>query len=135
MKLFFAGLVGGFIGLLQLFAIFYIEKHEDGPSGVQASDIVFMIFGFLVMIEVICVMALSMYRISPWVVRILGDKWEANRITEAKKEYGIHLHRISLFATTVRRLIVMVDAGSFSISLLASMGIALFPFILPKPKA
>jgi len=130
-----AGIIGGFCGLLQLFAIFLIESaYDQERSGTLVSDQVFPIFAMLVMTEIICVIALSAYRISPWILRVLGDDWEANRISSAKKKYGTILQRLTLVATVSRRLIVMVDGGAFSFQMLASLCVALLPLIVPRPK-
>jgi hypothetical protein len=130
-----AGLIAGFCGLLQLFAILMIETQDDKEkSGILASDSVFPLFALLVMAEIMCVMALSMYRIAPWLLRVTGEKWEADRITVAKKRYGAILQRTAIIATLARRIVVMLDAGAFSSSLAWSLGVALAAFLVPKPK-
>jgi len=130
-----AGLIAGLCGLLQLFAIMAIEMHDDKEkSGMLASDSAFPIFALLVMTEIMCVMALSMYRIAPWLLRVTGDKWEANRVTTAKKRYGTMLQRATVIATLARRIVVMADAGTFSSNLVLSLGVALAAFLVPKPE-
>lgn len=134
MKAFLAALVGGACGALQLFAILMVEMNqEDERSGLDASDVAWPIFAFLVTVEIITVMALSMYRTSPWVARALGDDWEAQRITAGKKRYGLVLQRVTVGVTFARRLLVMVDAGAFSMSILYTLSIALVPLLIPRP--
>ena len=129
------GVIGGFCGLLQLFVILIIESHEtEEPSGVFSSDTAFPIFAVLITTEIMCVMALSMYRVAPWVAHLLGDDWEERRISAGKKKYGLILQRTTVAATVLRRLVVMIDAGAFSTNLLFSLSIALAPLLLPKPK-
>ena len=112
-----------------------IEMHDDKEkSGMLASDSAFPIFALLVMTEIMCVMALSMYRISPWLLRVTGDQWESDRVTTAKKRYGTILQRTTVVATVARRIVVMVDAGAFSPNLALSLGVALAAFLVPKPK-
>ena len=128
-----AGLIGGFFGLLQLFAILVIEtRDEREKSGLLSSDTAFPIFAALVMTEIMCVMALSIYRISPWLLRKTGDAWEADRVGAARKRYGPMLRRTTVIATVLRRVVVMVDAGSFSPHLALSLGVALAAFLIPK---
>lgn len=130
-----AGLVGGLCGLLQLLAILFVEtQQEDEKSGFHTSDTAFPLFALLVMAEIMCVMALAMYRVSPWVARACGDHAEAKRITQGKEKYGAVLQHSTVFATVLRRLVVMVDAGSFSSHVTLSLCIALAPLFLPKPK-
>lgn len=135
MKALVAGLIAGFCGFLQLFAIWMIElQDEKEKSGSLASDSVFPLFALLVITEIMCVMALSMYRIAPWLLRVSGDKWEADRVSSAKKRYGALLQRTAVIAPLARRIVVMVDAGSFSSNLALSFGVALAAFLIPKPK-
>ena len=130
-----AGLVAGFCGFLQLFAIMMIEMQDDKEkSGILASDSAFPLFALLVMTEILCVMALSMYRIAPWLLRVTGDKWEAERVTIARKRYGTILQRTAVIAPLARRIVVMLDAGAFSTSLALSLGVALAAFLVPKPR-
>jgi hypothetical protein len=130
-----AGLLAGFCGFLQLFAIMMIEmQDEKEKSGMLTSDAVFPIFALLVMAEIMCVMALSMYRIAPWLLRVTGDKWEADRVTGARKRYGTVLQRTAVIAPLARRIVVMIDAGAFSASLAFSLGVALAAFLVPRPK-
>jgi hypothetical protein len=135
MNALFAGIVAGFCGLLQLIAIMAIEmQDENEKSGFLASDIAFPIFALLVLTEIMCVLALSMYRISPWLFRKIGDDWEANRIASARERYGTALQSTTIAATVLRRVVVMIDAGSFSSHLALSLGVALAVFLIPKPK-
>ena len=130
-----AGLIAGFCGFLQLFAIMMIEmQDEKEKSGILASDSIFPLFALLVMTEIMCVMALSMYRIAPWLLRVTGDKWEADRVTAAKKRYGTILQRTAVIAPLARRIVVMLDSGAFSSSLALFLGVALAAFLVPKPK-
>ncbi len=112
-----------------------VEMHDDKEkSGMLASEYAFLVFAVLVMTEIMCVMALSMYRISPWLLRITGDQGEADRVTAAKKRYGTILQRTTVVATVTRRIVVSMDAGAFSTNLALSLGIALAAFLVPKPK-
>jgi hypothetical protein len=134
MRAFFAALVGGACGALQLFLILVIEMNQENErSGLDASDAVWPVFAFLVTVEIVSVTALSMYRISPWVARALGDDWEAQRITAGKRRYGVILQRVTVGITFARRLLVMVDAGAFSMSILYTLSIALVPLLIPRP--
>ena len=136
MRLLIAGIVGGFVGFVQLFTIWMIEyTNESGRSGALSSDAVFPWFAALVMVEIMCVMALSMYRISPWIARLLGDSFEADRITEGRKRYGLILQRTTITAISLRRIIVGFDAGEFSWALSGSWAVALAPLLIPRPKA
>lgn len=130
-----AGLIAGFFGLLQLCAIMMIEMQDEREkSGILAGEAVFPLFALLVMAEIMCVMALSMYRIAPWLLRVTGDKWEADRVTGARKRYGSVLQRAAVIAPLARRIVVMIDAGAFSATLALSLGVALAAFVVPKPK-
>jgi|GEM_PF-6397880 len=131
-----AGILGGFCGLVQLVMILALETRDaDAKSGLLSGDAVFPIFACLVMIEIVSVIALAMYRVSPWILRLVGDPDEANRITSGKRKYGARLFHLTLIATVARRILVMVDFGVFVPSLFLSLGIALAPMILPRPKA
>ncbi len=112
-----------------------IEMQDDKEkSGILASDSVFPLFALLVMAEIMCVMALSMYRIAPWLLRVTGDKWEADRVAAAKKRYGTILQQTAVIAPLARRILVMVGAGAFSASLALSLGVAVAAFLVPNPK-
>lgn len=135
MNTFLASLIGGFCGLLQLVVIAVIEsRNEHEQSGLLASDVAFAIFAVLVMAEIICVIALAMYRICPWLLRKTGDAWEADRVDEGRRRSEVWLQNTTVAATVLRRIVVTVDSGSFSSNLLLTLGVALAPLLIPKPR-
>ncbi len=136
MNAFFAGLIGAGCGMIQLLVIMGIElSDEREKSGFHTSDRVFPIFAALVMTEILCVRALSMDRISPWLLRKTGDDWKANRVSVARQQYGRTLQRTTVIATVLRRLVVMADAGSFAPHLGLSLGVALASLLVPEPRS
>lgn len=135
MRFFVASLVAAGLGLIQLCVIWFIEsQYTQEKSGLLGDEIAFIIFGILIFAEAMCVIALSMYRITPWLLHLMRDDWEANRIKTGRKTRGPILHYVALGAFILRRLVTMVDNQSYSAELLLTLGIALLPFFVPKPK-
>lgn len=129
------GFIGGLFGFFQLIGILVIEtKRAEEKSGMLSSDSVFPVFGLLVMVEIMSVMALSMYRVSPWVARLVGEDAQAERISAGKRRYGKVLQYTTVATTFLRRAVVMIDDGHFSPALMASLSVALAPLLLPRPK-
>jgi hypothetical protein len=135
MRLLFAGCVGAFVGLLQLFAIMAIEFRAGGPSGIDSSELAFPIFGALVFAEIIGVIALSMYRVAPWILRLLRADWEEQKVREGGKVHSGWLVRLVVVTSLLRRAVVMIDARLWSFDLLLSLGVALLCLLVPTPKA
>ena len=129
-----AAMIAGFCGLMQLIVILVIETENDEKSGLLTSDDVFPYFALLVMTEIMCIMALSIYRISPWLLRVTGEKREADRVSSAYRRYGTILARTTIVATLLRRGIVMIDTSSFSTNLTFSLLIPLTLILIPRPK-
>ena len=134
MRLVFAGLVGAFIGLIQLFVIAAIESRGSDPSGVHSSGAVFPVWAFLVFLEVVGVIALSMYRVAPWILRILRADWEVRKVLEGRARNRGWIGRSVIACTMLRRAIVMIDVGAWSFDLLLSLAVALACFLVPLPK-
>lgn len=134
MRLAFAGLFGAFIGLIQLFVIAAIESRGSGPSGVHASDVVYPIWALLVFLEVVGVIALSMYRVAPWILRILRADWEVRKVLEGRAQNRGWIGRSVIACTMLRRAIVMIDAEAWSFDLLLSLAVALACLLVPLPR-
>lgn len=131
-----AAILSGFIGLGQLITILILENHEDqDASGLLSSELIFPIFAALVMTEILTVISLSIYRISPWLLRLTGEKWEADRVARARTRYGSNLQLATILATVLRRLVVAIDSGTLSVNLGASLAVALAALAIPRPKA
>ena len=134
MRLLLAGIIGGFVGLIQLFIILAIEtSHDNSPSGLLASETAFAIFAIFVLIEIFGVITLSIYRISPWILRLLGADWDAQRTIREKNKHSHAIHASILIATIGRRATVMIDTQAYDILLVISLLVALAAFIIPKP--
>lgn len=134
MRLIFAGCVGALVGLLQLIAAMAIEAREGGPSGIYSSDLAFPIFAILVLAEIFGVIALSMYRIAPWVLRLLRADWEAQKVREGKRDHAGWIAQTVVVAALLRRIVVMVDAQAWSPDLALSLVVTLLCLLIPTPK-
>ena len=135
MRLLLAGIIGGFVGLIQLFIILLIEtSHDNSPSGLLASDTAFSIFAIFVLVEIFGVITLSIYRISPWVLRLLRADWDAQRTIHERNKHSHAIHASILIATIGRRATVMIDTQTYDSVLFISLIVALAAFIIPKPK-
>jgi hypothetical protein len=133
MRLAFAGLLGAFIGLIQLFVIAAIESRGSGPSGVHASDAMYPVWAFLVFSEIVGVIALSMYRVAPWILRVLRADWEVRKVLEGRARNRGWIGRSVIVCTMLRRALVMIDAGTWSFDLMLSLAVALACLLVPLP--
>jgi hypothetical protein len=132
MRVLLAGLISALVGCIQLVVILMIESRgTDERSGLIGGDVAFVVFALLVLTEVICVVALSMYRLSPWILKFLRDDWEACRVANAKRRYAAILQYTTVCAVLLRRVVVMIDTHSFSSGLLLSLCVALVSFLMP----
>jgi hypothetical protein len=134
MRLLFAGIIGGMIGFLQLLIIAAIEAaHSTSPDFAAASDLAFAIFGCFFVVEALSVITLSIYRISPWILRLLRADWDADRTILERKKHSRALHAATIISTLGRRVILMIDHQTWDPILLVSLIVALAAFLIPRP--
>lgn len=135
MRLLIAAIISGFIGIIQLCVIVAIEAsrapESDGPL---LSGVAFLLFAVMVAAEIFCVITMAMYRITPWILYLMRDGWEADRIQRVKQKYATAITLATTGAVLARRVVVAIDSRSFDLALLLSLFIGLVSILVPKLK-
>ncbi|WP_175414873.1 hypothetical protein [Nibricoccus aquaticus] len=135
MRLFIASLAGAAFGLLQIIAAFALQVRFFGLEDTKMtdSDGGLAVFALLVLFEIVCVMATAMYRITPWICRLLNDDWNADRIGRAAVDRRTLLTNLTIGAVTLRRILAFCFGGMPLTSVLP--GIILFAALfIPTPR-
>ena len=128
-----AGLVGGLVGFGQILSIALLD--EAAGRNVSIKELwAATVFVVLMCLQIMAVIALSMFRVSPFVARILGDLREAERIEVSKAIRRRTIERASTTIIVLQRIVVAVGAGHVSQEWFLTVGVALFPLALPKRK-
>jgi hypothetical protein len=136
MRAFVAAIVGGGIGFMQVFILALLDASRNEESTLPKGDAAYWIFACTWVAETIAVIAISMYRFSPFVARMLGDNWEANRSKKEKKTKVATVEWLSSAAIIVRRAVQLFDSGHLSRGLFFGLAIASLPFVIrAEPKA
>lgn len=134
MQAFIAALVGGGIGFTQVLVLAMIDAASSDETAMPKGDAAYWIFACSWVAETIAVIVISMYRFSPFIARLLGDEWEANRIKKERRTKIATVEWLSSAAIVVRRGILFFDSGHLSSGLFVGLAIASLPFIVPAPK-
>ena len=117
---------------MQLLVLLALDSMDEGSRPLQ-SDLGAMLFALALMVEAAALIALSMYRFSPWIAHFLGDEWEANRI-KGDRHHVPFIMRLSAAMIILLRTIQAVDGGSVTPATLLGVAFALLPFLVPSPK-
>jgi hypothetical protein len=133
MRAFVASLIGGGIGFAQVIILAIVDSSNDDRSRVPQGDIAYWVFAATWMAETISVIAISMYRFSPFIVRVMGDDWEADRINKGRRSSGPKIEMAASAAIVVRRIVQYMDIGHISAGTVIGLTIATFPFLIPHP--
>jgi hypothetical protein len=127
-----AAVVGGLVGFLQIMTIAFLDERAGRPP--IKGDLAAVLFVVLMCLDVMAVIALSMFRVSPFVARLLGDTQEAQRIEESKKIRRFAIQTASAIIILLQRIVVAVSDGHVSKESAIALAVALLPFALPAPK-
>lgn len=130
---FIGAVIGGSIGLAQFCLLVYLDSTNP-DSNLPANDFVFWIFAATWVFEMVALMAIGMYRIAPWVTRVLGDSFETYWILKEKKKHYSLIIVVAAITVLIRAIVRVVDTGSLSQSAALGFLFAALPFVLPSPK-
>ena len=132
MRGFIAALVGASIGFGQ-FLYAGVADALQGASVPQTDVAAYLYFGTWIA-TFFALVIIGMYRFSPWVARLLGDTWEAERIERDKKRHISLLEWSAAGALVIRSLVASVDAGRITMGSMVVVGFAAVPFLIPRPR-
>jgi len=126
-----AGVVGGVVGAIQLLAMAWLDEQTSRPF--PKEDWAQGAFVCLSVLQVFAVIALTMYRVSPWVARFLGNTYEADSI----EVEGVTRRVVFQWAATIiiflQRAVVVVSDWRVSKETAFALVIALLPLLIPSP--
>lgn len=132
MRGFIAALIGASIGFGQfLYAVF--ADAADGAS-IPRSDAAAYVFMLTWIATFFALVVIAMYRFSPWIARLLGDAWEAERIRRDKERHVSLLEWTAAGALVLRALVASIDASHITMGSVVVAAFALVPFVIPRPR-
>ena len=132
MRGFIAALIGASIGFGQfLYAVF--ADAADGAS-IPLNDAAAYVFMLTWIASFFALLIIAMDRFSPWVARLLGDSWEAERIVRDKQRHVSLLEWIAAGALLVRALVAALDASKVTTGSIVVAAFAIIPFVIPLPR-
>lgn len=131
-RAFIAALIGAGIGMTQFIYVAFLDAEHGGflPKG----DLAYFFFSLTWLAEMFALIVIAMYRISPWIARLLRDEWEASRILRDRKRNVSVLEWISMVAILGRAAVRAVDSGHITSAVVVGGVFALVPFFVPNPR-
>lgn len=133
MRGFIAALIGASIGFGQfLYAVF--ADAADGAS-IPRTDAAAYIFMVTWIATFFALVIIAMYRFSPWIARLLGDSWEAERIRRDKGRHVSLLEWMAAGALVIRALVTSIDASHLTTGSIVVAVFAVVPFVIPRPRS
>jgi hypothetical protein len=134
MRLLLTACLSALFGLIAQIVAFGLEVSLSGGAVyLPASEWAVVPTALAVAVEILAIMVMWMYRISPWLLILMRDRFESDRIARAKPEAMDWTTRMIVIAMTVRWLVHMADTGSFVLPPLIPVAFCLWPVLLPKP--
>jgi hypothetical protein len=128
---FIAALVGAAIGMTQFICVAFFDAAQGGflPKG----DFAYFVFSLTWLAEMFALIVIAMYRIAPWIARLLGDEWEASRIRKDKQSHVALIEWVSMAAILGRAIIRTIDSGHLTTAVVVGGAFAIVPLIIPRP--
>ena len=83
-------------------------------------------------LEMMAVIALAMFRISPFIARLLGDAREAQRIEASKRQRYYIIQTTSALIVVASRIVFSINVGDLSIEAALALGVGLLSFAFPR---
>jgi hypothetical protein len=133
MRAFIAATIGALVGFLQFLLLAFLDASRDASS-MPAGDVAYSVFAATWIAEMFGLIVIAMYRVSPWIARLLRDDWEASRILRDKKSHISIAECLSSAAIVVRVVIRIVDSGHISLGSFLGVVFASLPFVLSHPE-
>lgn len=129
---FIAALVGSAVGMCQFLYVAFLDAAQGGflPKG----DLEYFFFSLTWLAEMFALIVIAMYRIAPWVARLLRDEWEASRILRDKRQHVTLIEWVSMAAILSRAVIRAVDSGHLTSAVAVGSAFAFVPLIIPRPR-
>ncbi|MFT3828446.1 MAG: hypothetical protein QM691_01945 [Opitutaceae bacterium] len=135
MRLLFASCLAAACGLIVQIVVFGLGVAlADGQVYLPMSDWALVPFALATAVEITAIMALWMYRIAPWLLLLMRDRFECERIRKAKPEAIGWIRHTIVIATIVCWIFRVAETGQFALSTLLSAAVGLAPLLLPLPK-
>ena len=135
MRLLFAGLLSGVLGLLLIILFFAVEgAGQEFPSALLVRESLAPLVSLSLLVEIVSVLGLTIYRCSPWILRGLGARDDAEAVLLQKRLHGPVFIHAAYGSALLRRALVVADTGRLTLELLLSFFIAVAPLLLPKPR-
>ena len=133
MRAFIAATIGASVGFLQFLLMAFLDASRD-DSRMPTGDFAYSVFAATWLAEMFGLIVIAMYRVSPWIARLLRDDWEASRILRDKKSHVSVAEWLSSAAVVIRVAIRIVVSGHVSLGSVLGVAFASLPFVLPRPE-
>jgi len=132
-RAFIAALSGAAVGMTQFRYVAFLDAAHGGflPKG----DVAYFFFSLTWLAEMFALIVIAMYRIAPWIARLLRDEWEASRILRDKRRHVATIEWVSMAAILTRAVVRAVDSGQFTSAVVVGSAFAFLPLIVPRPRA
>ncbi len=132
-RAFIAALTGAAVGMTQFLYVAFLDAEHGGllPKG----DVAYFFFSLTWLAEMLALIVIAMYRIAPWIARLLRDDWEASRILRDKRRHVAIIEWVSMAAILTRALVRAVDSGEVTSAVVVGSAFAVLPLILSRPRA
>lgn len=133
MRGFIAALSGASIGFGQFLYAVFADAADD--ASIPGNDLAAYLFMLTWIATFFALVIIAMYRFSPWIARLLGDSWEAERIRRDKERHVSALEWIATGALVIRALVASIDASYVTMGSIVVAAFALVPFVVPRPRS
>ena len=129
---FIAALIAASVGMTQFIFVAFLDATQGGflPKG----DLAYFFFSLTWLAEMFALIVIAMYRIAPWIARLLRDEWEASRILRDRRRHVAIIEWISMSAILIRALVRAVDSGQLTSAVVVGSAFAFVPLIIPRPR-
>ena len=121
------------MGFLQIMAVAFLDTAAN--RGAPTKELwALTVFVALMCLQTMAIIALAMFRVAPFVARVLGDSREAERIEASKRLRQRPIELASTVIIALQRVVVVLGAGHLSFEAVLAALIALFPLALPRTR-
>ena len=133
MRAFIAVIVGGAFGFSQFLFLVFLDAYHGGGT-IPKGDITFWFFAATWIAEMFALVSIGMCRISPWVARLLRDRWEAELMLRYKNSQVSKAELLASGAIFLRAILRVVDSRQMTSAVFVGVLFAVVPFVIPRPK-
>ena len=132
-RAFVAALTAAAIGMTQFIYLAFLDASRE-DSFLPKGDFAYFLFSLTWLTEMFALIVIAMYRIAPWIARVLRDDWEATRILRDKRQHVSILEWSSTIAIVARALVRVIDSGQVTSVVIVGTAFGIVPLLIPRPR-